>query len=226
MLRIGIGLLVIILSTANVSAAPYLVKDINPFPGVGARPRGLTQMNGALFFEACGDVWYDEEEDHFAPTDCELWKSDGTAEGTNRVKDIFPGSGSSQPLRLTAMNGRLFFRACDPDSGCELWSSDGTEEGTRRVADINPGPADGLPDTDGELSILNGTLLFWACEPVGGCEPWKSDGTEAGTVRIADINPGPGGSRGIYGAYRAWTVLNGQLFFDASEPSGGQELWK
>ena len=53
----------------------------------------------------------------------ELWKSDGTEAGTVLVKDINPGVTSygyafgSNPFRLTAVGGTLFFRANDGEHG-------------------------------------------------------------------------------------------------------------
>ncbi len=46
------------------------------------------------------------------------------------VADINPGSSSSDPRHLTAMNGRVYFVAKDGWSGLELWTSDGTAAGT------------------------------------------------------------------------------------------------
>jgi ELWxxDGT repeat protein len=60
----------------------------------------------------------------------ELWKSDGTAAGTVRVKDISAGASSSTPFYLTNVGGTLYFSANDGVSGNELWKSDGTETGT------------------------------------------------------------------------------------------------
>src|SRR5262249_7628370 len=68
----------------------------------------------------------------------ELWKSDGTAAGTVMVKDIYPGSASSNPGNLTNVNGALFFSAADGVNGVELWKSDGTAAGTLLGKDINP----------------------------------------------------------------------------------------
>ena len=65
-----------------------LVKDINQGPG-GSKPSVLANVNGILFFDADDGV-----------NGRELWKSDGTAAGTQLVKDIFPGSASSTPFRL------------------------------------------------------------------------------------------------------------------------------
>ena len=66
----------------------------------------------------------------------ELWKSDGTEEGTVMVKDINP-TGSSSPESLTAVGNILYFRSDDGVNGDELWKSDGTEEGTIMVHDLN-----------------------------------------------------------------------------------------
>jgi trimeric autotransporter adhesin len=42
----------------------------------------------------------------------ELWKSDGTANRTVMVKDIYSG-GSSSPSQLVAVGNTLYFRAND-----------------------------------------------------------------------------------------------------------------
>ncbi|GBE39483.1 hypothetical protein BMS3Bbin08_02106 [bacterium BMS3Bbin08] len=55
------------------------------------------------------------------------------------------------------------------------------------VKDINPDSSSSSPN---DLTNVNGTLFFSADDGTNGCEPWKSDGTTAGTVMIADINPG------------------------------------
>ncbi|MGK7893941.1 MAG: ELWxxDGT repeat protein [Xenococcus sp. (in: cyanobacteria)] len=67
-------------------------------------------MNGTLFFTA-----FDNENG------TELWKSDGTSEGTVLFNDINPGSGSSFPRDLTYINDTLFFLAFANGQGLELW---------------------------------------------------------------------------------------------------------
>ncbi len=54
------------------------------------------------------------------------------------------------------------------------------------VKDINPAWIDSLPFS---LTEVNGTLFFTADDGMNGSELWKSDGTEAGTVMVKDINP-------------------------------------
>src|SRR5262245_64030471 len=54
-----------------------------------------------------------------------------------------------------------------------------------------------------------------------GTELWKSDGTEAGTVRVKDIIPGPSG-----GFPSRLTPAGSLIFFSASDNTSGVELWK
>jgi len=108
------------------------------------------------------------------------------------VADIHPGSAWSVPRYLWALGKHLVFSADDGASGIELWRSDGTAAGTRRIADIHPGqkgddttpPADSFPNN---FRVLRGTLFFSANDGYG-YELLSSDGTTAGTCRIADIN--------------------------------------
>ena len=50
----------------------------------------------------------------------ELWKSDGTDDGTVLVKDIEEGSDGSSPSSLVLVDGWLFFEAIDLTHGDEL----------------------------------------------------------------------------------------------------------
>ena len=74
----------------------------------------------------------------------ELWRTDGTPGGTFLVKDIRPGSASSE-LRLynsVVLNGVAYFVANDGTHGPEVWRSDGTTAGTWLVVDVTPGDED------------------------------------------------------------------------------------
>src|SRR5215210_8040536 len=57
------------------------------------------------------------------------------------------------------------------------------------------GPDLGVHDMgDRPFTDVAGTLFFWLDDDEHGAELWKSDGTEAGTVMVKDINPGAAGS--------------------------------
>lgn len=70
--------------------------------------------------------------------DVELWKSDGTSEGTVLVKDINM-SGSSSPENFRVVGDIIYFFANNGVNGKELWRTDGTSSGTYMIKDINMG---------------------------------------------------------------------------------------
>ena len=53
----------------------------------------------------------------------ELWKSDGTPNGTEMVKDINSGASGSNPRHFTQLGNAVFFRANDGQYGDELWKA-------------------------------------------------------------------------------------------------------
>jgi ELWxxDGT repeat protein len=150
----------------------------------------------------------------------ELWKSDGTVEGTTLVADISSISYDVffSPSYLTAVGDTLFFFADGGVNGFELWKSDGTAAGTTSLADINVFPP-------GNLTAVGDTLFFIALAGFNAgvllFELWKSDGTAAGTT-LADIRSG------YYGSDPGnLTAVGDTLFFRAfAGIDNGYELWK
>lgn len=167
----------------------YLFKDINAGAGNGACgwiPFAVV-MNEALYFSG-----------NDGTNGCELWKSDGTPEGTFMLKEIAPGPDFSTPHNFHVADGILYFLATDPDHGIELWRSDGNSDGTFMVKDIRPGSRD---SRIGPLSSIGGTLYFTADDGVNGQELWRSNGTEATTTMVTEILPGFGPSLNLEVTY-------------------------
>ena len=201
----------------NNSSQIVLVKDISPINS-GSSSQNLTVMDNRLHFSA-----YDSENG------TELWVSDGTSEGTQLVKDIYPGrdsSGyvnSSAPKNFTVLDNRLYFSAYNSENGGELWVSDGTSEGTQLVKDIYPGNNNSAyvnSSSPNDLTVLDERLYFSAFDGVNGGELWVSDGTSEGTQLVKDINPGNIGS-----LLKNFTVLDNRLYFSAFDGVNGGELW-
>ena len=59
---------------------------------------------------------------------------------------------------------------------------------------ICPCPPVVLDSNPSHLTSIDGTLYFTANDGDHGQELWKSDGTEAGTVMVKDVNPGDASS--------------------------------
>ena len=169
----------------------------------------------------------------------ELWRTDGTAQGTYLLRDIDPGfseglnptPSGSDPDGFTVFGGRVFFAASEQGaqtfsptigSGRELWSSDGTVAGTSLFKDINPGrvPANPSDSSDPKaLTVFQNRLWFMANDGTNGKRWWTSDGTAAGTERWPNsplLNPGTE-------ANPAALVIGMVMFFTNN---GGSELWR
>jgi len=188
-----------------------LVKDIHPGPW-GSNPHGFTELNGNVFF------WADD-----GTHGSELWKSDGTTEGTAFVKDINPGPAQyDHGYTMTLFKNELFFSSNDGIHGIELWKTNGTTEGTVLLSDIfvyQRGSS--RPE---ELTVFNGELFFRANDWVHGIELWKTDGTSERTLLVTDINKK---QEKYYGGTES-SIPNGLittkdwLFFEAS---GSPDTW-
>jgi ELWxxDGT repeat protein len=111
--------------------------------------------------------------------------------GTRVVKEFhYEADVSARFHDPVAFQGKLFFGTSHMTLGDELWMSDGTEAGTQIVKDIfvaDPDYQGAMPDA---LTVAGDTLFFAAIHPDTGRELWATDGTEAGTRLVKDINPG------------------------------------
>jgi ELWxxDGT repeat protein len=151
-------------------------------------------------------------------TDLELWKTDGTAQGTVLVADVNPGPQGSMPQQFVLCRDQLFFIAYRPDVGLELFVTDGTSQGTRLAVDLNPGPANSIPVP---LRCVGDELVFGADLPNLGRELVVSDGTPAGT-RSFELSPGAPST-----SLTELVVVGEDVYFAASpDPAVGSELYR
>lgn len=161
----------------------------------------------------------------------ELWVTDGTVAGTKMVKDINPGSGSSDINWLTRFNDKVVFAANNGENGMELWISDGTENGTYMVKDIHDFDSS---DPRGFVQVNETQFVFGAkdfdSENYSERGPqwwlWVSDGTEEGTHMIYDCDtkfPGQDNASLL----TPYCRVGRKVFFKADNKEGtvGEELW-
>lgn len=128
------------------------------FPIQTAGATDLTDVSGRLFFAADDGVHGRE-----------LWTTDGTAEGTVLVADIYPGGPGSSPTAFAAIDGYLVFAANDGVHGNEPWRSDGTTAGTAMIQDIAPGWYSSTPSG---FTISGDRVYFAADDGTTGTELW------------------------------------------------------
>ncbi|WP_420572843.1 T9SS type A sorting domain-containing protein [Kordia sp.] len=205
--------------TDGTQAGTVLVKDLYTgtsfFQQNSGDPRRLTVLNGELFFTA-----------KTSAEGRELWKTDGTEAGTVLVKDILTGVGNGvvsgyQPF--TIFNNKIVFIADEPGtSNTYLYESDGTNTGTKPISTLAQMWFSSQIESD--ICVYNGFLIFEGRNSNGanlGRELWKTDGTQAGTVLVKDINPGSSNS-----FPREMTVFNNIVYFHVEDNTHGDELWQ
>ncbi|HYN40742.1 MAG TPA: ELWxxDGT repeat protein, partial [Thermoanaerobaculia bacterium] len=223
-----------------------LVKDLNPGPGDSGTPYLLATASN-VFFQSCpaatgcdlyrtdgtdagtflvkdiqagpesGQFWWLGllgELVLFAPNDgahgTEPWRSDGTPDGTFLLGDLTPGPASSQVNPVGVLNGASYLAVSDGTS-TTLWRTDGTTTGTIAV-----GP---MPAWTGAGTVIGNALVFAASDPAYGAEPWRSDGTAAGTTLLLDVNPFGDSSPG------GFLRVGDKLVFFADDGIHGNEPW-
>jgi ELWxxDGT repeat protein len=191
------------------------VTDANGVPSLDIT--SMTAMSGTLYFAAYDPVNNSDE----------LWKSDGTAAGTTMLTN-----GPGHIRDLTAVNGQLFFVGDTTVHGYntpQLWVSDGTASGTRQInlQQLVNNYAFNLDPR--YLTDVNGTLFFSGHDynvwPSGDRALWKSDGTDGGTVQVAEVDQKTGGYRGFFDMY-GLANINGTLFFLDNAGNVGVQLWE
>lgn len=212
--------------------------DANWNPNDGITNPEFVVFRDAIYFAGADEVHGEE-----------LWRFDGTYEGTKMVADIdrrrtkFVESGEHQfPTagidNLLATDDWLLFMADDNLNGRELWRSDGTRAGTELVRDINIGAQSSLhreananevknPHDPARAIVFESEYYFVADDGIHGRELWRSDGTEAGTEMVVDLSPGdshsfpfaPGDDPNITPRFQEH---DGALYFYAND----EELWR
>ena len=193
-----------------------MVKDI--FPGrASSDPQEITALNQVKVNtdHPLNRVVYFRADD--GSNGVELWKSDGTNEGTKMVKDIWEGNASSAPREFTPWNTHMFFVATDNVMGTELWIAR-SDSVVVRVHDICPGLQGSNPHS---LVVWNEKLYFRADDGVNGEELWVSDGYSKGTVMLKDIVEIPVESSSL-----EIVPFKDGLYFAQNDGKRGEELWK
>lgn len=209
-----IGLIAIVLVALSAALppahaaplGPQLIRDINAqaTPAMQVTGTSSAVIGGTLYFSG-----------GTPDSGAELWKTDGTAAGTARVKDINPGNEGSFPEQFTVAGDLLYFTTFIRDRStsvlaAEIWRSDGSADGTIRLRSFPPGRN---PVTIRELTAAGDALYFFASNDDGLHDLWRSDGTARGTVSIDTTT------------WLPLSAIGTTLFYANDDPQHGLELW-
>jgi len=167
----------------------------------------ITELNGLIYFvvDAPGD---------------ELWRTDGSPDSAERIMAIgdFQENGAVPGGGLYTHQGAIYLAATTPDSS----------GGSRTGAIFRFTEAEGLTSLVSSGAHLWPTpfvstgedLFFIFDDGIHGIELWRTDGTPAGTMMVADLH------RGGFSYPTELTVAGDELFFAATSDREGRELWR
>ncbi|MCH9647902.1 MAG: hypothetical protein K0U98_06660 [Deltaproteobacteria bacterium] len=182
--------------TEEVQVLAHLVEE-NGNSRLEARP-SFTEFDGDVYFFF----------------DLALWRSSAGAQEAVRLVDIDHPPTFGPMARL---GDQLYFLASGPRV-LALWQTDGTAGGTVALREWDL--SSNRVELSQELVTAGGRLWFPAYEVASGAELWTSDGTEAGTFPVSDLETGAGHS-----SPRHLIEAEGKLFFTAEDRFRGRELW-
>ncbi len=194
-------------------SAPVLLSDFGIGPTSPSNPVGVNDVSG--FSMAGGQVVFEIAGfgalgGHFS----ELWRTDGTAAGTQEISTNAGGNAfSSEPqfAALTSLgDGRVLFQAYDPGAGSTstgLWVTDGTDSGTREIA----------AGIDPIKIVADGSRAFVS----GAAGLYVTDGTAEGTRLIDPVVAGLAFTAGVLDAARVTVSGTHDQYGVAVAPDGG-----
>ena len=189
-------------------------------------PLPADSWEGATEAVDLGGTLYFTQRDPTRMDTWRLWKSDGTAAGTVQAKTPVAGEFNHvqlSPEMLTVVNGQLLFAAMSPELQVpySLWSYDpASGNATRLVTSLGRWVTATDPLLFTSHPVKVGRQAYFMVAGKDGGSPdelWKTDGTEAGTVRLkAGLAP--------YFATNFMPV-GSRLFFAVNKSATRAELW-
>jgi ELWxxDGT repeat protein len=146
----------------------------------------------------------------------ELYKSDGTAAGTELLNDVVPGDAGFFIHDFLSKNNAVYFVAVSSSNNSlynsnnkySIYKTSGTKNSLRKIT----------PDYSSILSfnVADNGLVFYVRYNYPVYELWRTDGTDAGTFLLSST---------LY-SKSYLNVIGNTALFVAGDAFNGYELWK
>jgi ELWxxDGT repeat protein len=184
----------------GTAAGTVLIKQISP------------QRGGLKDFTLAGNTIYFEDANPYTPGlvgSINLYASDGTAAGTRVIQtatDNTLSNGETFQHLISFKRNLFFFDVDEPNIGtgtAQLFRTDGVQSSATPLRSF---------DRVTDVVVFNGALYFGATDPTTGDGLWKSDGTVAGTKRVAQL-----------GNVQSLAVIGNTLYFAGETTKRGAE---
>lgn len=183
----------------GTAAGTYMITDLNDGTASGG-PAFFTASGGFIYFSGLG-----------TQTGREVFRTTGAQENIQLIGETGT-TDSSNPREFVDSDGTLYYVAVGIGSaGFDLYAFDHGSSPVHidfPLADIFPRAL---------MPFGNGKVIFNA-QDTSGRELWISDGTQAGTKRIIDLDPGP--EDGVFGTGapgESFYVLGDSLLYFAGK---------
>lgn len=192
-------------ATDGVDDSLRLVKVIEPSFGLNGSVPGFFNLSDIVLFTTATAV-----------NGQELWRTDGTAEGTYMIKDIRQVYENSVVFHINnvVVIGDLAYFTANDGGGVRMWRTDGTEAGTYMVS--NPA----FPYANPQAAFAYGGKTYFVAGQGAERRLFETDGTAA-NLRYAELLPPTTSFRSMGN----FTVLRDRLLFIGNTATSGSELW-
>lgn len=162
----------------GTQAGTMLLKDINPSDGSYYYYPSIVS-NGLYYFWA---------QSGNSSADVAVWVTDGTTAGTQALKNGRNGSGAHISRFVEYKNKVYYWNHSDTGLAAQLWVTDGTNAGTHVFSNAAPNMYN---HCNRDFLVFKDKLYFtgglYRQDTFSGCELWVTDGTDAGTMLVADL---------------------------------------
>ena len=182
--------------------------DMKDSKEIGTKKNAVRALALALLMVGMAQVGY-TGGDQLDPLDAER------ADYTGTITSMVEGA----ELQLSEAMTPITLNYTSQAGGASFYNGNGS---SWLVKDINSGKNSGTQEF---TTVVAGDYLFFrADDGTNGTELWRSDGTEAGTGMVKDINTGAtwDSSSDPYHL----TAMGGNIYFAADNGSQSQELWR